>query len=256
MSRFHFPFELEIFVVTELESNSILLYDKDEKEGIIVDCGGSQDKVVQRVKELSLKINHVYYTHGHFDHVDFTGQLAEYLKCPITVHSRDQSVYHKQLAFKKRICKVCNDTSVPDILDHHEGEEFHFGRFKGTIIHTPGHSPGSCSFYIPDILIMTGDTIFAQGVGHTRGPGASRIMLKESIKNKLLILNDGLIVLPGHGPFTTIGAERKYLTQYVSDLPQKGSECTSSSSAPSASTEQCPCDDPTSSSQASENKKS
>eukprot|EP00770_Monocercomonoides_exilis_P002386 MONOS_2371.1-p1 / transcript=MONOS_2371.1 / gene=MONOS_2371 / organism=Monocercomonoides_exilis_PA203 / gene_product=metallo-beta-lactamase family protein / transcript_product=metallo-beta-lactamase family protein / location=Mono_scaffold00048:155919-156921(-) / protein_length=208 / sequence_SO=supercontig / SO=protein_coding / is_pseudo=false len=160
--------EVVYFPVGDLQANTIIVSDPKTKDAVIFDAGGNIPKILDAVKKADVKVHHVYYTHGHFDHVDLSGVLAKELQCPVTLHPADNDLYRNSPTLMRMLGVKCSFATVPPVDVHHEGDKIRVGDVEGVILHTPGHSPGSCSFSFPNLLI-SGDTLFQGNYGWQHG---------------------------------------------------------------------------------------
>ncbi len=194
-------------VVGIFEANCYILWDEKDKEAIVIDPGGEGEKIVEVIREDSLKIRSIVNTHIHIDHIEANDFLRERTEAPLLVHSAD--VFLLQNAELNLSALMGKDRSFgpPDrVLE--EGDEIRVGGFSLKILHTPGHTAGSVCL-CGDGKLFSGDTLFAGGIGRTDLVGGSLRELQESIKDKILTLPDEMVVYPGHGPSTTVGKERR-----------------------------------------------
>ncbi|KAK2946643.1 putative Hydroxyacylglutathione hydrolase GloC [Blattamonas nauphoetae] len=201
--------KIDSFPVGDLQANCTIVYDDESKEALIVDPGGDIPTILEKVKGLGLKVKQIYLTHGHFDHIDMTGQLEKDLGVKTSIHPADVPIYEKspQLMMMMLRSRAPLPT-MPPVATHKEGDIFKVGPHEGRVIHTPGHSPGGTCLLFDGILIA-GDTLFRGNVGRTDLPGGSWETLVDSIKNKLFVLPDDTRVICGHGSDTTIGYEKR-----------------------------------------------
>ncbi len=199
-------------MVGPLQTGCYLVLDGETGPGAIVDPGGDADRILDAAE--GIEIRYVINTHGHFDHIAANAEVMRAL-------SERQQVPPELVAHEKALPLLAEDGGAalfgfhvpsspePDRLVG-EGDELVLGTSCLSVMHTPGHSPGSISLYCADEgLIFVGDVLFQRGVGRTDLPGGSWMTLIESIKDKLFALPDDTVVYPGHGPSTTIGAERR-----------------------------------------------
>jgi len=196
--------KLEAFPVGPLGCNCTLLWDPDQGTGVVVDPGGEAARIAQRVKALGFKVTALLHTHAHFDHVGATRELQELWECPAYLHPADLFLIEaldQQTGLFGMEPIARPETSPLEHADQHQGLR---------TLHTPGHTPGSCCFsgaFDKGGVVMAGDTLFQGGVGRTDLWGGSWRRLEESIRRELYPLPDATLVIPGHGPLTTIGAE-------------------------------------------------
>jgi glyoxylase-like metal-dependent hydrolase (beta-lactamase superfamily II) len=195
-------------VVGPLSTNVHVLTDTGSGEAIAIDTAIPSlrwiaDELAARRWTLRLIVS----THGHWDHIGDNAAVAEYAGAPIAVHPLDRDMLTDP---QPRWAPFEIPPSVPAV-ELAEGGEIKFGEIRLRVLHTPGHTPGSvCLFAVDDGLLLSGDTLFAGGWGRVDLPGGSADQMVESL-TRLVDLEDGVRVLPGHGPATTIGRERPWL---------------------------------------------
>lgn len=195
-------------MVGALQTNCYLVGCPQTKEGIIVDPGGDAELILAEIKRLGLKIRHVVNTHGHFDHILANRKVVKATGAKLAIHPKDAPMLMAKLSSLAKFFGLEGiiPSPPPDLLLE-EGDELVVGKLKFRVLHTPGHSQGSISL-LAEGVVFTGDALFKMGIGRTDLPGGDYQTLMESIRNKLLTLPDETIVYSGHGPPTTIGAER------------------------------------------------
>ncbi|MEM4939407.1 MAG: MBL fold metallo-hydrolase [Nitrososphaerota archaeon] len=198
---------VECIPVGRLLSNSYLLYDPELGDGIIIDAGDDAEKIIKIVDERGVEVKGIYLTHGHFDHVLGVRDLKEDLGCGFYIHEGDAAILSQAPADAKYFLDV--EVDPPPEPDEwiFDGQILRVGDHNVRVIHTPGHTPGSVC-YLAEEMIFTGDTLFAGSIGRTDLPGGSLQSLLSSISAKILSLPDHYAVYPGHGPSSTIGAEK------------------------------------------------
>jgi len=197
--------KLESFAVGPLGCNCSLLWDPDKGTGIVADPGGDGPKIRARVEALGFKVTALVHTHAHFDHVGATKELQDLWQCPAHLHEGDGYLI-ENLAMQTGLFGM-KPIPKPEMTALQAGDRFHG---LGTL-HTPGHTPGSCCFhgdFERGRVVLAGDTLFRGGVGRTDLWGGSWEDLEQSIRRELYALDEGTLVIPGHGPLTTIGDER------------------------------------------------
>lgn len=196
--------KLETFPVGPLGCNCTLLWDPVRAEGVVVDPGGDGPRIAERVRTLGFKVKVLLHTHAHFDHVGATRELQDLWQCPALLHPADQfllDALDMQTGLFGMDAIPRPETTGLAHGDAHQGL---------TTLHTPGHTPGSCCFrgeFDRGGVVLAGDTLFQGGVGRTDLWGGSWDHLEASIRRELYPLPDATLVIPGHGPATTIGAE-------------------------------------------------
>lgn len=199
---------IETISVGFFQSNVFILGDDRTGGGIIIDPGDEAERILKLLKENALDLKYILLTHGHIDHVGAVKELKDATGAKVVMHKEDMFLYEN---LQRQAALFYMDspavTEIDILLDEDECEVM-LGDIKCTVIHTPGHSPGSVCYYFPD-MIFTGDTLFKDGVGRTDLWGGSYEALVDSIRGILLNLDDAIKVYPGHGPETTIGREKR-----------------------------------------------
>ncbi|WFO74691.1 MBL fold metallo-hydrolase [Desulfurococcaceae archaeon MEX13E-LK6-19] len=193
-------------VVGPLSTNSYIIYDRSSLEALLVDPGGDYDKIINVIRRLGIKIRYVIATHGHFDHVLAAPRILDYTKALFAIHKDDEQILEHAGIY----CRLYDNSWRLPRIDEYLTEDsvLEINDYKLRILHTPGHTPGSISILGKE-FVLTGDTLFKGTTGTTRFPGGDPRALAQSI-TKLMKLPDNLLVLPGHGEYTTIGFERTY----------------------------------------------
>lgn len=177
------PMIVERLIVGGLETNCYIL--KEAESGIIIDPGAEPERIIKAVS--GLKVNLILATHNHFDHIGGLREVKKATGARAAIHPLDWIP-----GFDMRL---------------EDDQQIEFGLSKITVLHTPGHTPGSSCFLI-NYDLFSGDTLFLGGWGNTSYPGGDERAIMKSIREKLLSLLDQTKVYPGHGPSTTIGQER------------------------------------------------
>jgi hydroxyacylglutathione hydrolase len=195
----------ELVIVGALETNCYLVYDARTLECAIIDPGAEPEKIFPVIAGLGLKPTMILNTHGHTDHVGANLDMKERFDVPLLIHRLDLPFLEAMKDSELSLMLGAKESPVPDRF-FEDGETMAVGKASLTVIHLPGHSPGSVGFQGHGTL-FSGDTLFSEGVGRTDLPGGSRKDLERSIRTKLHTLPPKTLVLPGHGPLTTIGRE-------------------------------------------------
>jgi hydroxyacylglutathione hydrolase len=206
----------EILPVGALQCNCSILGDEASGEAIVVDPGDEIPRILALLQLHKLTVKQILITHAHIDHIAGAARLQALTGAPVLYNQNDLPLV-KMMAVQAGWLGVETPEVRPpdDTLD--EGKVISIGAVSngspaltGSILHTPGHTQGSICLYLPEQnLLLAGDTLFAGSVGRTDLPGGDGPMLLRSIHSKLLPLPDETVVLPGHGPKTTIGEERE-----------------------------------------------
>jgi glyoxylase-like metal-dependent hydrolase (beta-lactamase superfamily II) len=204
---------LKVFSFNPLQVNLWLLYEENGS-GILIDPSAFEEsefgELDQFVKEHNIALNTMINTHGHFDHVFGSGRIREKYGVRFMIHKGDNpllaSAELQAAAFGFRLP---SPVPAPDAFLE-DGAMIRSGNIELKVIHVPGHSPGCVAFYQPENgWLFTGDTLFAGSIGRTDLPGGDYDQILRSIKEKLYILPDETEVLPGHGPKSTLGREKR-----------------------------------------------
>jgi glyoxylase-like metal-dependent hydrolase (beta-lactamase superfamily II) len=198
----------ETFPVCLLACNCTILGDEVSREAIVVDPGYDIPHILALLAKHKLTVKKIVVTHAHIDHIASAQSLKEITGAPIIYNQADLP-----LVAMMDVQAGWLGLPVPTVLppDHSpaDGETVSVAGITGKVLYTPGHTEGSLCMYVPDgHLLLAGDTLFAGGVGRTDLPGGSSGKLLASIHERLLPLLDATLVVPGHGPTTTIGTER------------------------------------------------
>jgi glyoxylase-like metal-dependent hydrolase (beta-lactamase superfamily II) len=188
------------------QENAYLVRAGDGDEGLIVDPGDEADRILQAVRRTGLRPAAIVGTHGHLDHVGAAAELQEALGIPFRLHAEDE-FYLATLADQARAFGL-PPVRAPRVDAYLEdGEDLAIGADAVRVVHLPGHTPGGVGLYDGKVFIV-GDTVFAGSVGRTDLPGGDWDVLRRTLRERLLVLPDATLLYPGHGPPTTMGAER------------------------------------------------
>lgn len=202
----------ETFPVGMLACNCTIVGDERTGEAIVVDGGDEAEEIAARLAAHGLRATHLVHTHAHFDHIGALAELRERTGGRGLLHPGDLPLY-AQLGEQARWLGLALAPPRTVALDAelHDGDVIRAGDVALTALHTPGHTPGSTSFAVEGggaTRLLTGDTLFRGGVGRWDLGGTSLEDIVASIREKLLAYADPTLVVPGHGPATTIGTER------------------------------------------------
>ncbi len=187
-------------------ANSYIIYDQAKGNAAVIDPGGNGEDILNGITSRNLELKYILLTHGHFDHIDAVGWLKDKTGAKVAIHKDDAScLVDSSINLSHSLGRESVQPQADLLLNH--GDTIRIGDIELIVIHTPGHSLGSISL-LADNAVFTGDTLFRGSIGRTDFLGGSMGQILNSIKNKLLVLDDNTIVYPGHGPKTTIGYEK------------------------------------------------
>jgi hydroxyacylglutathione hydrolase len=198
----------EIIPVGPLQCNCSILGDETSREAIVVDPGDDIPRIMALLAKHNLTVKQIVITHAHIDHIAGAHRLKQLTGAPVLYNENDLPLV-KMMDVQAGWLGIATPvvSNPDDTLD--DGKLITVTGLTGSILHTPGHTEGSVCLYLPDqTLLLAGDTLFAGSVGRTDLPGGDTRKLLASIHDRLLTLSDEVTVIPGHGPRTTIGAER------------------------------------------------
>jgi len=207
----------------ELQANCYFLIQ--DKDCVIIDPGDSSDFILEEVSRQNLNVKAIIATHGHFDHVMAVGELQASLDAPFYISSKDQFLLDRVEETAKHflghvpIIIPSTPTSFPRKRESSSGSPIKLGMtlvsFNLELIETPGHTPGSVCFYIKEeSTLLTGDTLFKDGIGRYDFSYSNKKQLLGSIKHLIETLPEETLVYAGHGEITTLGEESKNLSQF------------------------------------------
>ena len=203
---------LETFAVGAFQCNCSILACADTKEAVVVDPGGEHLRILEIVRHYDLTVKWIIHTHAHLDHIYETRDVKEQAGGTIALHPADQFLYD---GFAMQAAMFGWQVRPVAPVEHplSDGESLAFGKRAARVIHTPGHTPGSCCFQVEreseDPLLLAGDTLLQRSIGRTDLPGGDFDTIERSIRERLYTLSPETRVIPGHGPPTTIGDERR-----------------------------------------------
>ncbi len=198
---------LETLIVGPLETNCYILGAEDTGEAIVIDPGAGVPAIMGALEEKDLGVRYIFNTHGHFDHVSGDGGLKDATGAEIMLHPADAFLLEALEDQASAFGIAVHGTLKVDV-PLADGFQLALGEVRGTVLHTPGHTPGSVCLLVGGKAFV-GDTIFAGSVGRTDLPGGSYEEIAQSVR-RLLALGDGVELYPGHGPKTTVGRERAH----------------------------------------------
>jgi len=199
----------EIIPVGPLQCNCSILGDENTHEGMVIDPGDDIEDIVSLIHKHNLKVKQIVITHAHIDHVGGAMKLRALTGALILLNQNDYALL-KMLDVQAAWIGMAPPGEVKIDADLPDHQAVAVGSLKADILHTPGHTEGSVCLYFPaEQLLIAGDTLFAGSIGRTDLPGGSFEKIMRSLRHTVLALPDETVVVPGHGPPTTIGDERE-----------------------------------------------
>lgn len=175
----------------------------------MIDPGGAPERILHEVQQLGFAVTHVLHTHAHFDHFLASSEIKRATGATICLHQDDLKLW-ENLELQ---CRMFGVSYVPAVSPDYwlaDEEKVLLGQVPIITLHTPGHTPGSMSFHVPnDQLVLAGDTLFRGSIGRTDLWGGNFEAIEESIRERLYTLDDATTVVTGHGPETEIGLEKE-----------------------------------------------
>jgi len=203
------PLGIAVVPVTLFEQNCSIVWCTKTMQAAIVDPGGDIDRIRGALTELGVTPAAIWLTHGHIDHAGGATDLAEALSLPVIGPHEAEKPLLDSLPQQGLRFDMAGLRPVTPTRWLNEGDTVSVGDVAFLVHHVPGHSPGHVTFFQKDVrFLLAGDTVFAGSVGRTDLPGGDHELLISGIKTKLLPLGDDVQFLPGHGPASTLGAER------------------------------------------------
>jgi hydroxyacylglutathione hydrolase len=199
----------EILPVGPLQCNCSVIGDEATREAMVIDPGDNIDEIVATLRKHNLKVKQIVITHAHIDHVGGAMKLRALTSAPILLNQND-SILLKMLDVQANWLGMESPGEVEIEGELRHGENLTAGTVSANVIHTPGHTEGSVCLYFPaEKILIAGDTLFAGSIGRTDLPGGSMEKIMRSLHQRVMALPDETIVVPGHGPKTSIGDERE-----------------------------------------------
>ena len=199
---------IKIMEVGMLGTNCYLAYCEDTKEGIIIDPGGDGAKINKVIEDSGVKIKYIINTHGHHDHIGANQELKDFTGKDLLIHEADADMLTSTRQNSFLFGNQCKESPAADGFLK-EGDIISFGNSSLEVIHLPGHTEGGIGLYSKDDQILfSGDTLFYGSIGRTDLPHSDYQKMTKSLA-RLMELPDETVVLPGHGPKTSIGLEKQ-----------------------------------------------
>jgi hydroxyacylglutathione hydrolase len=203
--------------VTAFQQNCSLVWCDETMEAAVIDPGGDLPRILAAVRQHGLTLKAIWLTHAHIDHAGGTGQLARELGLPIIGPHEGDQFWIDGLAKQSQMFGFPPAESFKPTRWLHDGDTVSIGKQTLKVRHCPGHTPGHVVFHSPEAeRAFVGDVLFAGGIGRSDFPGGDHATLIASIKQRLWPMGDATVFIPGHGPESSFGAERRS-NPYVAD---------------------------------------
>jgi hydroxyacylglutathione hydrolase len=200
----------EILPVGVLQCNCSIFGDETTREAIVIDPGDEIGKILEILDRHQLSVKAIVITHAHIDHIGGAAKLKKLTNAPVYMNENDIEL-RDQLAMQAAWLGTATPEKPEIDVTAREGDTLELAGHPFQVLHTPGHTQGSISLFLPDEnKLIAGDTLFRDSIGRTDLPGGNGHQILVSIREKLLALDDDVVVIPGHGAATTIGREREH----------------------------------------------
>ena len=196
--------------VTAFAQNCSLLWEEETRDAVVIDPGGDLDELLAQVESLGLTLREVWLTHAHIDHAGAAGELAQRLSLPIVGPHRGDQFWIDALPQQSEMFGFPPAQAFAPTRWLEDGDTVTLGRHALQVRHCPGHTPGHVVFHSPELQrAFVGDVLFAGSIGRTDFPGGDHDTLIRSITERLWPMGDGTVFIPGHGPESSFGRERR-----------------------------------------------
>ena len=200
------PLEVVAFETGPLQENAYLVIDRVSRDAAMVDPGDDADRLIEAVEQANVRLRAIWLTHAHFDHVGAVRALRTRFEVPVFLHEEDVPMFEAG-PFQAASWGLPFDGDEVPAERFTEGQGLRLGELSFTVMHTPGHSPGHVTLLGHGIALV-GDCLFAGSIGRTDLPMANGPAMAQSLE-RIVALPPETRVLPGHGPATTVGEERR-----------------------------------------------
>lgn len=200
-----------IIPVTPFQQNCTLFWCEATREAAVIDPGGDIERIERTVADQGVKLVKILVTHGHIDHAGGVATLSERHGLPIEGPHQEDRFWIEGMPQQSRMFGFPNVKSFEPTRWLEDGDKVKFGEIELDVLHCPGHTPGHVAFYhAPSKLVQVGDVLFQGSIGRTDFPRGDHDTLIRSIREKLFPLGDEVEFIPGHGPMSSLGEERRY----------------------------------------------
>ncbi|WP_115718866.1 MBL fold metallo-hydrolase [Gallaecimonas mangrovi] len=209
--------DFNVIPVTPFAQNCTLVWCTKTRDAAVIDPGGEPEKILAAAKAAELNIRAIWLTHGHLDHVGAAGALKQQLEVPIVGPHQDDNFWLTALNDQAKMFRFPEPT--PFSVDRYlaDGDVLRLGNTQFSVLHCPGHTPGHVIFFNKQARwAQVGDVLFKGSIGRTDFPRGDHQQLINAIRSKVFALGDDVRFVPGHGPMSVIGDERKH-NPFVAD---------------------------------------
>lgn len=199
----------EVLPVGILGCNCSIIGDEVSREAVVIDPGDDISEITAILGRHGLTAKMIVITHAHIDHIGGAGKLRRITGAPVYMHEADKMLSDRLDEQARWLNMEAPEDPGIDVPVQ-EGDVLRAGAIEARVLHTPGHTPGSISLYVPaENKLIAGDTLFRRSIGRTDLPGGDSAQILNSIRGKLYTLPEETVVIPGHGEMTSIGMERR-----------------------------------------------
>jgi hydroxyacylglutathione hydrolase len=200
-----------IVPVTPFEQNCTIFWCEKTRQAVVIDPGGDVDRILRKLEDEKLTLAKILVTHGHLDHAGGVAALAERTGVSIEGPHEDDRFWIEGMPQQSKMFGFPSVQSFEPARWLNDGDKVNFGDIELEVLHCPGHTPGHVVFYNKETqLAQVGDVLFQGSIGRTDFPKGDHGTLIRSIKERLFPLGDQVEFVPGHGPMSNFGEERKY----------------------------------------------
>lgn len=204
-------FSIITLVLGPVETNTYLVADSETGDAVVIDPAWDGELILQEAQKRGWRIQNIWLTHAHFDHLGGAAAIADRLtpSPPVALHPEDHALW--RMGGGAALFGIHIDPGPEPTIDLVPGQRLHLGHYELEVRHAPGHTPGHVILYcVSEGVAFVGDVIFRGSIGRTDLPGGSYETLIKSIRQQVLTLPDQTRLLSGHGPETIVGVERRY----------------------------------------------